>query len=400
MTSNDFKNKKSKIRRQNIFVCLEVVMLTRNFVAILLVLTSFSISIFAQDARTIAKTVLPSVVLLEMHDIDDKPISQGSGFFVKQDIIATNFHVIDGASKGYVKLQGSKYLKPIEGVVAYDREIDLALLKVSGIKGTPLAFASVAKVEVGQDVFALGSPKGLEGTISPGIVSSKLRDTGREKLIQITAPISPGSSGGPVVNKQGQVIGVAVASLKEGQNLNFAIPASYLSEMMDNVGKVSSFTSISGTSGSPQEEKSPSFEETTAWLTYKLEGVEGRKGNLLHEIIKKFQFHGCTMDIVILNLFYKNGTVSDSWETLTQIPLGSVPEMDAGKEKYSGQGFITMHFDKNKKVSEITRYSDGSTETELISELTIITGDVDESRIVKAFANLDKFCGRLTKEPF
>lgn len=90
-------------------------------------------------------------------------------------------------------------------------------------------------VQVGDSVFAVGNPQGLEGTFSQGIISS-IRQIGTETLLQLTAPISPGSSGGPVLNSQGEVIGVSVATFRGGQNLNFAIPAKYLRELLTRSG--------------------------------------------------------------------------------------------------------------------------------------------------------------------
>src|SRR5262249_16479607 len=87
------------------------------------------------------------------------------------------------------------------------------------------------KVEIGDQVFVIGNPLGLEGTLSQGIVSA-LRKLDQNSLIQITAPISSGSSGGPVLSIDGKVIGVAVATFVRGQNLNFAIPSSYLAKLM------------------------------------------------------------------------------------------------------------------------------------------------------------------------
>ena len=89
--------------------------------------------------------------------------------------------------------------------------------------------------QVGETVYAVGNPRGLEGTFSDGIISSiRLRDG--DKLIQITAPISRGSSGGPVLNQKGEAIGVSVLSVINGQNLNFAIPSNYLKSLLTKVG--------------------------------------------------------------------------------------------------------------------------------------------------------------------
>ncbi len=98
-----------------------------------------------------------------------------------------------------------------------------------------MILADISQIEVGQEIFALGNPRGLEGTISPGIISGmNFREVDGENLIQITAPISGGSSGGPVVNQKGEVIGVASASFRERQNLNFAVPSSYLAILLAN----------------------------------------------------------------------------------------------------------------------------------------------------------------------
>ncbi|HKV42658.1 MAG TPA: serine protease [Blastocatellia bacterium] len=118
---------------------------------------------------------------------------------------------------------------------------DLALVKLKGAKGQPLPFASAGSLAVGDEVYAVGNPKGLEGTFSQGIVSS-IRHDKQIDLIQITAPISHGSSGGPVLDDHGRVIGVAVGSLVEGQALNFCIPSSYLEPM---IAKQKSLISLS-----------------------------------------------------------------------------------------------------------------------------------------------------------
>src|SRR5439155_12805276 len=110
--------------------------------------------------------------------------------------------------------------------VGQDFERDLALLKVAGVKAASLPLGDAGKMAIGDEVYAVGNPRGLEGTFSPGIVSG-IRQTTSETLLQITAPISPGSSGGAVLNRRGEVIGIAVATIREGQNLKFAVPISY-----------------------------------------------------------------------------------------------------------------------------------------------------------------------------
>ena len=182
----------------------------------------------AQNARQIAQKVFHSIVLLVMEDANGQPLSQGCGFFVRPDIVATNYHVVEGSKSGFAKLIGRKKTYSIASVVAADPNHDLALLKINGINAPPLSFPNNASVGVGDRVYDVGNPLGLEGTFTEGIVSGVRHSKGGDTFIQISAPISPGSSGGPVLNSKGQVIGVATGFFKGGQNLNFAVPSSYI----------------------------------------------------------------------------------------------------------------------------------------------------------------------------
>jgi S1-C subfamily serine protease len=198
-----------------------------------LFLITYGSIVHAQSVQQIAKKAFSSTVLLVMEDPNGRPASLGSGFFVRQDVIATNLHVIEGTSRGYAKAVGQKPKHNIEGVLGVDTGRDLVLLKVSGARGVPLLLGNSDGIEVGETVYAMGNPQGLEGTFSQGIVSS-IREMGSDKLLQITAPISPGSSGGPVLNAKGEAIGVSVATFKGGQNLNFAIPSNYLKKLLES----------------------------------------------------------------------------------------------------------------------------------------------------------------------
>ena len=185
------------------------------------------------SAEDISEKALAATVYLEMQDKNGKTLGIGSGFFVKPNLIATNYHVIEGAAKGTAKLVGKYTTYNIEGVTATDRDNDLALLKVtaSGIK--PLSLGDSDTVRIGETVYVAGNPKGLEGTFSDGIISSR-RDKYTKERLQMTAPISPGSSGGPVLNRKGEVIGVSFAGHRalDAQNLNFAIPSKYLKALL------------------------------------------------------------------------------------------------------------------------------------------------------------------------
>ena len=188
----------------------------------------------AQSAQQIAKKTFGSTVLLVMEDANGQPLSLGSGFFVGRGQIASNLHVVEGAARGYAKLVGQKTKYDIKGISAIDAKRDLVILNISDATAPAISLGASDAVEVGETIFAVGNPRGLEGTFSEGIVSS-IRDVGTDKLIQITAPISPGSSGGPVLNSKGEVVGVAVATFHGGQNLNFAIPVNYLEDLIAKI---------------------------------------------------------------------------------------------------------------------------------------------------------------------
>ena len=111
--------------------------------------------------------------------------------------------------------------------------MDLALIGVSNTKVPSLSLGSSRKLTVGQKLYAIGNPQGLEGTFSEGIVSS-IREVGNDYFIQMTTPISPGSSGGPVLDERGLVVGVSVATFQNGQNLNFAVPVTYLNQLVES----------------------------------------------------------------------------------------------------------------------------------------------------------------------
>ena len=185
----------------------------------------------AQTATEIAEKALTATVYLQMMDRSGKTLGIGSGFFVGENQIVTNFHVVDGAAKGTAKQVSEDTKYTIEGVSATDRKNDLAILKVTAIGVAPLLLGDSDAVKIGETVYVAGNPQGLEGTFSNGIISS-IRERYTRKRLQMTAPISQGSSGGPVLNGKGEVIGVSSATIKGGQNLNFAIPSNYIKAML------------------------------------------------------------------------------------------------------------------------------------------------------------------------
>lgn len=149
------------------------------------------------------------------------PSGFGTGFFANdRGFIITNLHVVRGPGKVTVHTRdGSTFLAT---VVKSSENPDLALIKISGFTAPPLSVADSDNVEVGSDVLAVGSPKGLEGSVTKGIISARRKIEG-VRYFQVDAAINPGNSGGPLLNENGQVIGINTAKRSEGESLGFAI---------------------------------------------------------------------------------------------------------------------------------------------------------------------------------
>jgi len=198
----------------------------KQFFILLLAVLISPVSVFA-DADKLFKENSKAVVVVVTYNEKGEPISQGSGFIVRPDgAVVTNYHVISNAKDIKVKV-GDKVLD-VEGLIHTDKENDLVILKVKGEKLPVVKLGDIAKANVGEKVYVISSPEGLENTISDGLLSGIRDITSDKKVLQITAPISPGSSGGPVFNKDGEVIGVATFLIKEAQNLNFAMPVNLI----------------------------------------------------------------------------------------------------------------------------------------------------------------------------
>jgi S1-C subfamily serine protease len=189
-----------------------------------------------KSARQIAQQAFPSVVLVVMQDDHGQTTSLGSGFVLRDGQVVTNRHVIAGAVSGFVRLVDKSTKFEIAGTVAVDDAHDLAVVAATGLKAPSLPLGDSDQIAVGDEVYAVGNPRGLEGTFSQGIVSA-IRRVGGDTILQITAPISPGSSGGPILNSNGEVIGIAVATFTGGQNLNLAIPVSRLTALTGEIGR-------------------------------------------------------------------------------------------------------------------------------------------------------------------
>jgi CheY-like chemotaxis protein len=189
---------------------------------ILLILLVLPFKLAAQDIGKIVRQIGPSVVTIITYDASGSPEKQGSGVFVaKNGLILTNAHVIDGVYSLKVVSSIGEFSEAT--VVLTDRDRDLALLQVMTDSAAPVREAESVEYEVGDKVVAIGSPMGLEGTVSDGMISGLREMQNGVELIQTTAPISPGSSGGALLNSDGNLIGITTETVNGAQNINFAL---------------------------------------------------------------------------------------------------------------------------------------------------------------------------------
>ncbi|MCC7308333.1 MAG: serine protease [Acidobacteria bacterium] len=198
-------------------------------------------------AREIAAKVMPSVVIIITQDENGNPISQGSGFVFKPGLVVSNLHVFERATRAIVKNVKTGEVSNAIEVVAMNGRQDLCVIRIADSKSSPLPLGNSRVVETGDEIYVASNPKGLEGSFTKGIVSG-IRERDRVQpnesdatkiakeiwrttdltLFQIDAAISPGSSGGVVLNTRGEAIGIVKSSIVSGQNLNFSIPIEQL----------------------------------------------------------------------------------------------------------------------------------------------------------------------------
>lgn len=169
-----------------------------------------------------------SVVKLEV-DLLDGSTASGSGVIVDASgLIATAAHVLAGARAARVRLASGEVMKA-EGVVDADVDLDLALIRIAGFQLPTAVLGNSDSLQLGQRLLAIGAPLGFESTVTDGLLSSVRSDRTR-RLLQISIPVSHGSSGGPVFTERGEVVGLVVSGFRAdvAQELNFALPINYV----------------------------------------------------------------------------------------------------------------------------------------------------------------------------
>ncbi len=187
--------------------------------------------VFATDA--------PSVVVVVAYGKDGKAIAQGSGVVIAKDTVVSNCHVIENADTASVLYQKKHFAATLRYA---DSERDLCSFTVKGLSAPPVQMGSTSQVQVGDAAYAIGAPEGLELTLSGGLISS-LRHIPGGVVLQMTTPISPGSSSGGLFDSEGRLIGITSYYMSKGEQLNFALPVEWVRELPQH-GKLASANTI------------------------------------------------------------------------------------------------------------------------------------------------------------
>ncbi len=288
----------------------------------------------------IAQRVSPSVVVIQGKTNSGSIV--GSGFILSKDgKIVTNLHVIKDLKSATVQLSGGEVFDSIT-VLGTDERRDLAIVRIAGFDLPPLALGNSNAVSVGEPVVIVGSPRGLEGTVTAGILSS-VRDSGDGfKVLQTDAAVNPGNSGGPLVNGKGQAIGVVSFKFRSSEGLNFALPVNYVSGLLNELHEPMSLdqmrTTLSVDLPVEPQDKGVSLKETLDWLKEKIPlaanhyvltfppgfDLFGDGSKDVRHTTVPIRFESCTIvfDSTETNLWEKYPTTPDVNTTRYTVPLG------------------------------------------------------------------------------
>jgi S1-C subfamily serine protease len=228
------------------------------------------------DLPRVAREARKAVLLIVGFDAKGKVVQSGSGFFISSDgRIATNRHVVTNVVSATAKSENGAIYR-IDGVLTASTSLDLAVLKADARQVSSLALEAPALPEVGSRIAVIGSPLALEGTLSEGIVGAvRVEDDGT--WVQITAPLSPGSSGSPVLNGDGRVVGVATLnSSGRIQNLNFARSARDLATLVEKIPRGAKPGLLSNLFLQERSSLAAVSPSPTSSVTYRISGLPER----------------------------------------------------------------------------------------------------------------------------
>jgi len=226
---------------------------------LVIVVLFFGTTIHSKTANEVFNAVSSSVVVIRTYDAKGNGKNLGSGVVLANDLIATNCHVIKDAVNIQVVYHGKQYPANLRHT---DWERDVCTLTVKGVNAPVVVIGSTSHLKIGAQVYAIGAPQGLELTLSEGIISS-LREVDGGQYLQISAPISPGSSGGGLFDEEGRLIGLPTFYLSEGQQLNFAVPVEWITELPERHKEMSE---VAQTTSNEWYNKSLALEQLKDWV--------------------------------------------------------------------------------------------------------------------------------------
>lgn len=202
---------------------------------VLLMSVAIAITSFAQDLTQVIDKVSPSIFLITTYDASGNEYAQGTGFFIGSDgTCLSNYHVFQGASKAKIKTSDGRVYN-VNNVMSWSSESDMLKFTIKNELNEVFPALKIATVppKIGEHIFIMGNPLGLEKSVADGIVSAVRHEDPYGEVIQITAPISHGNSGSPLMNMSGEVFGIVTYFLSEGQQLNFAVSLKNMNVMDD-----------------------------------------------------------------------------------------------------------------------------------------------------------------------
>jgi len=365
-----------------------------------------------KDIPTIANAANGAVVSIIMSDKNGHPIAQGSGFVVSKDgRIVTNYHVIKSGTSAIAKLPDGAFFV-VDGVLAVDKNRDIAIIKAHGTNFRTVTLGDSDKLQIGEEIVAIGNPLSLESTVSNGIISGirNIEDDGG-KFLQVTAPISPGSSGGPLFDMAGDVVGITTLYLKGGENLNFAIPINdvrrlllvQFSKVHDLPNETEPLKAQTTDREPPSSLGTAGLNETLQWLSGASEEESG-DGNT-HITFESDTKYSCAVTITETRV--KAGP--DFWikESFSLADIDpddiQVEKLGQGefKKLFQGQSSVRFHTTNYRKTITFSSkgpfYPGGTAldkpEEILTSDYTVFTNDWFAPRFAKAFRRAVELCG-------
>jgi hypothetical protein len=364
------------------------------------------------DIPAIAREAKGSVVSIVMSDKDGHPLAQGSGFLISKDgHVVTNYHVIKSGTSAVVKLPNGTFFA-VDGVLAFDKNRDVAIIKAHGVDFHTLTLGDSDRLRIGEQVVAIGNPLSLESTVSNGIVSAirTVEDEGGE-FVQITAPISPGSSGGPLFNMAGEVVGITTSHLAGGENLNFAIPINDVKPML--------LARLSKTHSLPDEPELVSAEPTTGgslasltdtetWLNQTLSFVNSENSKAwmvpddnLDEAYYELEVHACKAEADKFPVrFFLTRRYEYSFELgnidPTSIKFEVLPDPDAAQldiRTRDDAAKVTMDIFAEGEKDRTGIFTYKQHDTHKVNHFHLLINPDYAPRVVKAFRHAVELCG-------